>query len=98
MEDAIADCAENGIPFGKELLYLQIGWQDERIWNAMAKMPQQFVLNFQRKIKEAFDPNSLGDRNYPWLPESWGQEAVVAAAAADTATSALAAASDSPNA
>jgi hypothetical protein len=31
-------------------------------------MPQQFVLKFQSKIKEAFDPNSLGDRNYPTLP------------------------------
>lgn len=75
MEDAIADCAEHGIPPGKELLYLQIGWTDERIWNALSKMPQQFVLNFQRKIKEAFDPNSLGDRNYPWLPEGWGKTA-----------------------
>jgi hypothetical protein len=36
-------------------------------------MPQRFVLDFQRKIKEAFDPNYLGDRNYQWLPEGWGQ-------------------------
>jgi hypothetical protein len=71
MEGAIDDTAENGIPPGKELLYLQIGWTDERIWDTFARMPQQFVLNFQRKIKEAFDPNSLGDRNYPWLPEDW---------------------------
>jgi hypothetical protein len=78
MEDAIADTKEHGIPLGKEYLYLQIGWSDEKIWNDFAKMPQQFVLNFQRKIKEAFDPNSLGDRNYPWLPEGWGEKAKVA--------------------
>ena len=69
MEDAITDCkALNGIPLGKEYLYLQIGWTDERIWDELSKMPQQFVLNFQRKIKEAFDPNGLGDRLYPTLP------------------------------
>jgi hypothetical protein len=87
MEDAIADCANHGIPLGKELLYLQIGWTDERIWAALSKMPQQLVLNFQRKIKEAFDPNSLGDRNYPWLPEGWGEtpSAVETAEGAQTA-------------
>jgi hypothetical protein len=73
MEDAIKDAIACGVPPGKELLYLQIGWTDERIWDSMAKMPQRFVLDFQRKIKDTFDPNSLGDRNYPWLPEGWGQ-------------------------
>lgn len=48
-------------------------------------MPQQFVLNFQRKIKEAFDPNGLGDRNYPWLPEGWGQQKTIAAGSAAVA-------------
>ncbi len=75
MEDAVEDCKKHGIPLGKEFLYLQIGWTDERVWDALAKMPQQFVLRFQSKIKEAFDPNSLGDRNYQWLPEGWGQAA-----------------------
>ena len=27
------------------------------------------------RSKQAFDPNSLGDRNYPWLPEGWAQSA-----------------------
>ena len=31
------------------------------------------ILNFQRTIKEAYDLNSRGDRNYPWLPEGWGK-------------------------
>lgn len=79
MEDAITDCKANGIPLGKEYLYLQIGWTDERIWDDLSKLPQQFVLNFQRKIKEAFDPNGLGDRNYPWLPEGWGPQKSIAA-------------------
>jgi len=73
MEDAIRDAVAAGIPPGKELLYLQIGWSDERIWDSLAKMPQRFALDFQRKIKEAFDPNCLGDRNYQWIPEKWGQ-------------------------
>ena len=73
MEDAVTTCAKHGIPFGKEYIYLQVGWQEEKVWDALAKAPQQFIFNFQRKIKEVFDPNSLGDRNYPWLPEGWGQ-------------------------
>ncbi len=73
MEDAVTTCAKHGIPFGKEYIYLQVGWQEEKVWDALAKVPQQFIFNFQRKIKEVFDPNSLGDRNYPWLPEGWGQ-------------------------
>jgi hypothetical protein len=85
MEDAITDTKAHGIPFGKEYIYLQVGWTDERIWDDLAKMPQKFVLNFQRKIKEEFDPNSLGDRNYPWLPEGWGMSSA-ATTAGDTKT------------
>jgi hypothetical protein len=68
MRDAIEDCKKHNLPFGKEFLYLQVGWSDEEVWEALARMPQQFVLKFQSKIKEAFDPNSLGDRNYQSLP------------------------------
>jgi hypothetical protein len=63
------------VPAGKEALYLQIGWSDDRIWEGLSKMPQQFVLDFQTKIKEAFDPNGLGDRNYQWLPPEWRAKA-----------------------
>jgi hypothetical protein len=73
MEDAVTTTAKHGIPPGKEYKYLQVGWPEEKVWDALAKAPQQFIFNFQRKIKAAFDPNSLGDRNYPWLPEGWGQ-------------------------
>jgi hypothetical protein len=75
MEDAVVTCREKGIPFGKEYLYLQVAWPDEDVWNALARSPQTFVFDFQRKIKETFDPNGLGDRNYPWLPEGWGKSA-----------------------
>jgi len=76
MEDAVAHATSHGVPPGKEWAYLQVGWPDERVWDALAKMPQRFVLNFQTKIKEAFDPNSLGDRNYQFLPPGWGEDAV----------------------
>ena len=75
MEDAWADCRQNGIPPGKEVQYLSIGWSDERFFNDLAGAPQTFVFNFNRQIKQAYDPNSLGDRNYPWLPEGWGKAA-----------------------
>jgi hypothetical protein len=74
MEDAIVDATSHGVPAGKEALYLQIGWSDERFFDALSKFPQQFVLKFQTKIKEAFDPNSLGDRNYQWLPSAMGTD------------------------
>jgi hypothetical protein len=71
MEDAIADCRKHNLPLGKEHHYLSIGWTDEKIWEGLAQMPQQFVIRFQSKIKEIFDPNSLGDRNYPTLPRGF---------------------------
>lgn len=83
MEDATADALANGVPPGKEYLYLQVGWQQDRVFDAWAKIPQQFIFNFQRKIKEAFDPNALGDRNYPWLPEGWGKKPKVKATTPD---------------
>ncbi|MGA3128132.1 MAG: FAD-binding oxidoreductase [Candidatus Korobacteraceae bacterium] len=84
MEDAVVDATSHGFPPGKEFLYMQVGWTEERVWDALAKLPQRFILDFQRKIKEAFDPNDLGDRNYPWLPEGWGQKAHATAIASDS--------------
>jgi len=77
MEDAIQDAISFGIPPGKELLYCK-SLDRQRIWDSLAKLPQRFVLDFQRKIKEAFDPNGLGDRNYQWLPEKWGRRPALA--------------------
>ena len=78
MEDATVDATSHGIPPGKEYIYLQVGWPEEKVFDAWAKMPQQFIFDFQRKIKAEFDPNNLGDRNYQWLPEGWGQTAKTA--------------------
>lgn len=74
MEDAVKDAVAAGFPPGKEYGYLQVGWSDERIWDALAKSAQPFVYHFQRKIKEALDPNQVGDRNYLWLPDGWGKK------------------------
>jgi hypothetical protein len=69
MEEAVKDAASIGYPPGKEFLYLQVGWTDEQIWDALAHSRQPQVFEYQRQIKEAFDPNNVGDRMYPTLPE-----------------------------
>jgi hypothetical protein len=68
MRDAIKDATSHGYPPGKELLYLQVGQEDEEIWEALSKTKQPMIYHFQRKIKEAFDPNDIGDRMYATLP------------------------------
>jgi hypothetical protein len=73
MEDAIVDAVSNGFPAGKEAIYLTLGYKDEKIWDILSKTPQPIIFHFQRKIKEAFDPNDIGDRNYPTLPESYSK-------------------------
>lgn len=69
MIDAVKDAVSNGFPPGKELLYLQVGQKDEEIWASLEKSAQPMIYHFQRKIKEAFDPNNIGDRMYSILPE-----------------------------
>jgi hypothetical protein len=71
MEDAVKDAASIGYPPGKEFIYLQVGWKDEQIWDALAHSQQPLVYQIQRQIKEAFDPNDTGDRMYPTLPVDW---------------------------
>ncbi len=68
MEDAVKDAAAIGYPPGKEVMYLQMGWTDEEVERSLAASPQPEVFRFQRQIKEAFDPNDVGDRMYPTLP------------------------------
>jgi hypothetical protein len=72
MEDAITDAVSHGFTPGKEAIYLSLGHTDERVHTMLANTPQNIIFHFQRKIKEAFDPNDLGDRNYPTLPEKYG--------------------------
>ena len=71
MEDAVSDAASIGYPPGKEFMYLQVGWTDEQIWDAMAASNQPQVFRYQRQIKDAFDPGDVGDRMYPTLPLDW---------------------------
>jgi FAD/FMN-containing dehydrogenase len=71
MEDAVKDAAAIGYPPGKEFMYLQMGWTDEQVWDALARSQQPLAFRFQRQIKDAFDPNDVGDRMYPTLPVDW---------------------------
>ena len=73
MEDAVADAVAAGYPPGKELIYMEMGHSDEKTWKRWSQAPQPFTFFFQRKIKEHYDPNDLGDREYNWLPESYEQ-------------------------
>lgn len=69
MHDATKDAVSHGYPPGKEAWYVQVGQKDEEIWDALRKSSQPAVYHFQRKIKQAFDPNDVGDRVYMTLPE-----------------------------
>jgi glycolate oxidase len=69
MEDAVKDAAAIGYPPGKEGMYLQMGWSDDQLREALAGSSQPVVFRFQHRIKEAFDPNDVGDRLYPTLPD-----------------------------
>ena len=56
----------------RSAMYLQMGWTDEQIWSTRSRTPSsRRSFHFQRKIKEAFDPNDVGDRMYPTLPEGY---------------------------
>ncbi len=68
MEDAVKDAVAAGYPPGKEFIYLQVGWPDEKIHEELRKMKQPLVFRYQAKIKEIFDPNNIGDRMYTTLP------------------------------
>ncbi len=69
MEDAVRDAAAIGYPPGKEGMYLQMGWSDDQLREALAGSSQPVVFRFQHRIKKAFDPNDVGDRLYPTLPD-----------------------------
>ncbi len=69
MCDATRDAVSRGYPPGKEAWYLQVGQKDEKIWETLGNSQQPAVFRFQKKIKEAFDPNDVGDRMYMTLPK-----------------------------
>ncbi|MBU2602429.1 MAG: FAD-binding oxidoreductase [Actinobacteria bacterium] len=68
MEDAVKDAASHGLPPGKEGLYLELSKTDEQVHAELAAANQPAIFRFQRKIKDAIDPNDIGDRLYATLP------------------------------
>jgi hypothetical protein len=48
-------------------MYLAVGKTHEELQKDLAKQPA--IHTWQRKIKQAVDPNNLGDRMYPTLDE-----------------------------
>jgi hypothetical protein len=67
MKHCIREEAKHNIPPGKEGMFLAVGKTDEEFQQDLAKQPA--IHTWQRKIKQAVDPNNLGDRMYPTLDE-----------------------------
>jgi hypothetical protein len=67
MKHCIQEEAKHNIPPGKEGMFLAVGKTDEEFQQDLAKQPA--IHTWQRKIKQAVDPNNLGDRMYPTLDE-----------------------------
>jgi glycolate oxidase len=67
MVDASADAVSHGYPPGKEGSYLQLRLTDEEVQAGYEKAKQPLVYRFQKRIKEVFDPNDVGDRMYQTL-------------------------------
>ena len=70
MEDAVKDAASISYPPGKEFIYLQIGWTDEQIWDALAHAKQPQVFHYQRRIKEAL---RSAQRRRPYVSHAAGR-------------------------
>ena len=67
MEECLKEEAKHGIPPGKEGMYRAVGKTHEQLQPDLAKQPE--IHTWQRKIKQAVDPNNLGDPMYPTLDE-----------------------------
>ena len=59
-DDASRAAHERGWPTGMELLVTEGGKTREERQAALAKHPSHITFRFQRKIKEALDPNDTG--------------------------------------
>jgi hypothetical protein len=71
MDDAVKDAASIGYPPGKEALYIEMRYTDEQCFEKWSNAKQPFPYVFQRKIKEHFDPNNVGDRMYNYIPDEY---------------------------
>ena len=72
--DWMKECAkiaiENGFPPGKEAAYLQMALSNEELYQERAQSKNAFIFRLQNKIKQMVDPNDVGDRMYPTIPDS----------------------------
>jgi glycolate oxidase len=68
MEECLKEEAKHGVPPGKEGMYRAVGKTHEQLQADLAKQPAIHI--WQRKIKQAVDPNNLGDPMYPTLDET----------------------------
>ena len=71
MDDAVEDAKTINYPPGKEALYIEMRYTDEQAFDKWSKAKQPWAYVFQRKIRERYDPNYVGDRQYNWIPEEW---------------------------
>ena len=71
MDDAVEDAKTINYPPGKESLYIEMRYTDEQAFDKWSKAKQPWTYVFQRKIRERYDPNYIGDRQYNWIPEEW---------------------------
>ena len=65
----VKEKAKHNIPPGKEGMCLAAGKTHEELQRDLAKQPA--IHAWQRKIKQASDPNNFGDRLYPTLDEKY---------------------------
>ncbi len=71
MDDAVEDAKTINYPPGKEALYIEMRYTDEQAFDKWSKAKQPWTYVFQREIRERYDPNYIGDRQYNWIPEEW---------------------------
>ena len=71
MDDAVEDAKTINYPPGKEALYIEMRMTDEQAFDKWSKAKQPWTYVFQRGIRERYDPNYVGDRQYNWIPEEW---------------------------
>ncbi|HLA80255.1 MAG TPA: FAD-binding oxidoreductase [Thermoleophilia bacterium] len=71
MDDAVKDAAAIGYPPGKEALYIEMRYTDDECFEKWSNAKQPWAYVFQRKIKEHYDPNDVGDRMYNYIPEEY---------------------------
>ena len=68
VEHGLGFSLERSMSFARGADGMATSYEEKEKWLAGAN--QSFLFQYQRKIKEALDPNDLGDQNYRWLKPS----------------------------